>query len=87
METKPSIYARTLQKAAEMLGGERSLARYLQTPMPDLFAWMRPGAEPPPMPVFLKAVDLVMNEMDDHDAERAQKLRLAAHRKDWAAIT
>ena len=82
-DIKASIYTRTLQKAAELLGGERALARFLKVPMPDLFAWMRPGAEQPPLPVFLKAVDLVMNEIDDKDAERAQKLRVAAHHKDW----
>ena len=80
---KPSVYARTLQKAAELLGGERALARYLKVPMPDLFVWMRPGAIPPPEIVFLKAVDLVLNDLNDHDAERAQKLRVAAFHQNW----
>ena len=81
---KASIYVRTLQAAAQLLGGERALARYLQVAMPDLFAWMHPGAEPPPRAVFLKAVDVVMNEFDETDAERAQRLRVAAHRNDWS---
>jgi hypothetical protein len=81
---KPSIYVRTLQAAAELLGSDRALARYLQVAMPDLFAWMHPGAEPPPLGVFLKAVDVVMSEFDERDAERAQRLRVAAHHNDWS---
>jgi len=52
--------------------------------MPDLFVWMRPGAIPPPENVFLKAVDLVMNDLNDGDAERAQKIRVAAIHSDWS---
>ena len=80
---KPSVYARTLQKAAELLGSERALARYLNVPMPDVFVWMRPGALPPPEAIFLKAVDLVLNDLSDHDAERAQRLRVAAYHRNW----
>ncbi|MFL6573010.1 MAG: hypothetical protein ACJ8G4_14735 [Burkholderiales bacterium] len=52
--------------------------------MPDLFVWMRPGAISPPENVFLKAVDLVMNDLSDRDAERAQKVRVAAIHMDWS---
>jgi hypothetical protein len=79
---KLSVYNRTLRKAAEHLGGERGLARYLKVPIADLYAWMRPGAEPPPMAVFLRAVDLVLNDLDLPDAARAQKLRVAAIHQD-----
>jgi hypothetical protein len=80
---KLSVQARTLQRAAELVGGERALARYLRVPLPDLFAWMRPGAEPPPNPVFLRAVDLVLEDCGDEDMARAQKLRVAAIHKEW----
>ena len=83
---KQSIYARTLQKAAEILGSERALARYLRVSMPDLFVWMRPGAEPPPVAVFLKAVDLILNDFGDEDAARAQKLRIAAFHENWRDV-
>lgn len=79
-----SIHARTLQKAAQLLGGDRALARYLKVPMPDLFVWMSAGAISPPENVFLKAVDLVMNDLSDRDAERAQKVRVAAIHSDWS---
>jgi hypothetical protein len=34
------------------------------------------------MPIFLKAVDLVLNDLDMHDEERAQKVRVAVIRED-----
>lgn len=79
---KLSVYTRILRRAAHHLGGQRPLARYLQVPLPDLYIWLRPGAEPPPTAVFLKAVDLVLNDLDTPDAARAQKLRVAAIRED-----
>jgi hypothetical protein len=80
---KTTIYVRTLHKAAEILGGERALARYLRVPMPELFAWMRPGSVPPPTTIFLKAVDLILHDCDDADQSRAQRLRVAAYHKNW----
>jgi hypothetical protein len=79
---EPSIYNRTLHKAAENVGGLRALARYLKVSLPDLYTWMRPGAERPPLGVFLKAVDLVLHDLDMPDAKRAQELRVAAIRED-----
>ena len=79
---QPSIYNRTLHKAAEHVGGERALARYLRVPLADLYAWMQPGAQPPPITVFLKAVDLVLNDLDMPDEERAQKVRVAVIHED-----
>jgi hypothetical protein len=81
---KLSAYARTLHKAAERLGGERALARYLKVPMPDLFAWMRPGSVPPPHSVFLKAVDVVLDDLKEPEQERAQRVRVAAIHQTWA---
>jgi hypothetical protein len=77
-----SIYNRILQKAADLVGGHRALARYLKVPLLDLYAWMRPGAEPPPDAAFLNAVDLVLNDLDVHDAARAQRIRAATLRAD-----
>jgi hypothetical protein len=79
---QPSVYNRILDKAADLLGGQRPLARYLEAPLPDVYAWMRPGAEPPPTPVFLKAVDLVLEDLEIPEAQRAQKLRIAAIHED-----
>ena len=61
-EVMPStVYMRTLHKAAELLGGRKPLARHLRVPLEELEKWMS-GTAVPPMGVFLKAVDLVLDE-------------------------
>ena len=54
----PSLKIRVLQRATQLLGDERRLARYLRVPMPELSQWMR-GEEEVPQIVFLHAVDLL----------------------------
>jgi hypothetical protein len=49
-----SVYSRTLQKAAELSGGQKKLARLLRVPLSD--------KGEPPMAIFLRAVDLVLDE-------------------------
>ena len=56
-----TVYFRTLQKAADLLGGRKKLARYLRVPLGELESWMS-GNQVPPIGVFLKAVDLVLDE-------------------------
>ena len=79
---KPSVYNRILQRAAGILGDERALARYLKVPQAEIYAWMRPGASPPPPAVFLKAADLVLNDLDISDEQRAQSVRVAIIHED-----
>ena len=55
------VYSRTFQKAAELYGGQKKLARYLQVPLADLEKWIAGGATPPHA-AFLKAIDLVLDE-------------------------
>ena len=55
------VYARTLQKAAELCGGQKKLARQLRVPLAELEKWIA-GADTPPMNVFLKAIDFVLDE-------------------------
>ena len=55
------VYGRTLQKAAELSGGTKKLARYLRVPLAELEKWLA-GNGAPPMNVFLKAVDFVLDE-------------------------
>jgi hypothetical protein len=57
----PSVYSRTLQKAAELIGGRSRLCRQLHVPMADLQKWIDDKAVPP-IGVFLRAVDLVIQE-------------------------
>lgn len=55
------VMRRTLQKAAELVGGNRPLARRLRVPLGELEKWISGGGEPP-MAIFLRAVDLVLDE-------------------------
>jgi hypothetical protein len=57
----PKVYSRTFQKAAELSGGAKKLAHELRVPLAELEKWMT-GAATPPLPVFLKAIDLVLDE-------------------------
>ena len=52
------LHARTLHRAAEILGGDDKLREHLRVPMSLLDAWMA-GAAPPPLDVFLRAVDVI----------------------------
>ena len=56
-DNKTTVYARTLQRAADILGGKEKLRAYLRVPKHRLEAWLD-DAEPP-MDIFLKAVDVV----------------------------
>jgi hypothetical protein len=62
------VYSRTFQKAAELCGGRRKLARQLRVPVADLEKWIA-GGDTPPINVFLKAIDLVLDETSPPGAE------------------
>jgi len=56
-----SVYSRTLQKAADLLGSRKKLARVLRVPAKDLDTWIADEAKPP-LNVFLRVVDLIIDE-------------------------
>ena len=58
-----TVFARTLHRACEIVGGIASLAAHLQTPETDLQRWME-AIEEPPLDVFLAAVDVVLLHAD-----------------------
>jgi hypothetical protein len=58
-KTRVTVYARTLHRACEVLGGLDALSRHLDAPAEALARWIG-GAEPPPFDVFLAAVDVVL---------------------------
>lgn len=60
-EDDKQVYARTLQKAAELCGGHKKLARHLRVPLADVEKWTA-GRDVPPISVFLKAIDLILDE-------------------------
>ena len=53
-----TVHARTLRRAAEIIGGEAALATWLHVTPSHLALWLS-GTEHPPVEVFLKAVDVV----------------------------
>jgi hypothetical protein len=55
------LYRRTLERAAELLGGPDRLARYLRAPGTQVFRWLK-GYEKAPVSVFLNCVDLVLED-------------------------
>ena len=65
-----SVYSRTFQKAAELAGGPKKLARLLRVPLSDLGKWIA-DKDVPPMASFLKAVDLVLDETSSPPASEA----------------
>jgi hypothetical protein len=58
-KSRVTVYARTLHRACELLGGLDALSRHLNVPGPTLARWIG-GLEQPPLDVFLKAVDIVL---------------------------
>lgn len=54
----PNLYARTLKRAAQVVGGTEQLAISLKVTPSHLALWLG-GAEPTPPDIFLKAVDLI----------------------------
>jgi hypothetical protein len=57
----PDVYVRTLQRAAEVSGGEQSLALVLKVTPSHLALWLQ-GIERPPVGIFLRAVDVVSEQ-------------------------
>lgn len=66
-----SVYSRALQKAAELVGGREKLARVLNVPAADLDRWIADQAKPP-REVFLRIVDLILDETTPADAADPQ---------------
>jgi hypothetical protein len=58
-ETRVTVYARTLHRACEVLGGLEATSRHLDVSAAKLTRWIG-GMESPPLEVFLAAVDVVL---------------------------
>lgn len=54
----PTVHARALKRAAEILGGIDKLATFLNVPPFPLKFWIE-GMDVPPLRAFLKAVDAI----------------------------
>lgn len=61
-------FGRTLIVASELLGGSEALSSHLGVSRRDLLAWMT-GNVQPPIGVFLRAVDVLIDEVSHPSAE------------------
>ena len=67
-----SVYSRALQKAAELVGGREKLAQMLHVPRGDIDRWIADQTKPP-REVFLRIVDLILDETTPADARDPQE--------------
>ena len=63
----PTVYSRAVRKAAEMLGGREELARALQVAQAEIDRWIL-GEKKPPREVFLRVVDILIEDSAGNDA-------------------
>ena len=56
-----SVYSRAVQKAADLLGGRQRLAKVLKVPINEIDSWIADKTRPP-REVFLRVVDIVLDE-------------------------
>ena len=59
--TGKDTYQAAVARAAALVGGAAALSRRLQVPTSDLMHWIR-GTSRPPMGIFLRLIDLVIEE-------------------------
>jgi len=69
-----SVKAKTLQMAAKRLGGPRKLRDYLHAPSAEFVSWLS-GVEEPPTPVFLRALELILDDLDGPANQAGKKRR------------
>jgi hypothetical protein len=67
-----SVYSRALQKAAELVGGRDKISKLLQVPRADIDKWIADQAKPP-REIFLRIVDLILNETGPSAAGETQE--------------
>lgn len=62
-----SVYSRAVRKAAELAGGREKLSRMLQVPVAEIEKWLADKGKPP-REVFLRVVDLIIDDGGIADA-------------------
>lgn len=61
--SRSTVFARTMHRACQILGGVPQLAAHLEVREADVERWLE-GEEDPPLEVFLGAVDVVLLHAD-----------------------
>ena len=62
------LFVVALRRAAEILGGTEALQKYLQVPGSELHRWLA-GESVPPKGIFLRVVDVLLEEQELRAAE------------------
>lgn len=65
------IHSQALRRAAELLGGTQELCAYLQVPAEEMRRWID-GGDGPPAGIFLRVVDLIVEESASRQAPSAR---------------
>lgn len=63
-----SIATRTVQQAASLVGGPRKLRGLLGVRAHALMSWLS-GAAEPPRDVLLRALDLILDDLDEQERQ------------------
>jgi hypothetical protein len=58
-----SVKTRTLQMAADALGGPRILRDRLKVSSSEIAAWLN-GAAEPPREIFLRALEIILDDLE-----------------------
>ena len=66
LDALKSVQTRTMRAAAAAVGGSKPLRDRLGASSAEVLAWLS-GTEVPPRAVFLRAVELVLDDMDRRD--------------------
>ena len=78
-----TVYTKVLHRACQITGGVDKLAARLRVPVATLYRWLDGEAEPP-VPVFLRAVDIVMPTWGPEDEALARALSASRPKKPLA---
>ena len=81
--TSTTVYTKVLHRACQITGGVDKLAARLRVPVATLYRWLDGEAEPP-VPVFLRAVDIVMPTWGPEDEALARALSASRPKKPLA---
>jgi hypothetical protein len=80
-QTVSIVYVRALQKAANVLGDRKKLARHLRVKVTQLESWLA-GNEAPPIEIFLRTVALILDESAPHTEVEAPRAGECANEED-----
>lgn len=64
-----ALQTRTIRMAAAVLGGPLKLRARLDVSATELMHWLS-GKEPPPREIFIRALEIILDDLDVHERDR-----------------